>query len=208
MKRTCRIMILIFLLSLLLPSLPAAAEDGTATDLTRYLKVEQSGGHPNAKELLDAKLDDTIPYVQFEVVRLSWANAEQQPATLCIQWGKLPERVQLRQTDASGTVLSDEYAEEKASLEARLPELEKEITALKESVSGVHRFTELARKYTCVTELTPEVLRTFISKIVIHERERWHGKKSPQQIDIYFRFIGNAFADENKEAGKPEEKAG
>ncbi len=58
------------------------------------------------------------------------------------------------------------------------------------------------------TELTPEVLRTFISKNVIHERERWHGKKSPQQIDIYFRFIGNAFADENKEAGKTEEKAG
>ncbi|MCR5056929.1 MAG: DUF4368 domain-containing protein [Clostridia bacterium] len=34
----------------------------------------------------------------------------------------------------------------------------------------------------------------FISKIVIHEREIPHCKTSPQQIDIYFRFIGNIFS--------------
>ena len=30
----------------------------------------------------------------------------------------------------------------------------------------------------------------FISKIVVHEREKKHSQTSPQQIDIYFRYIG------------------
>ena len=40
-------------------------------------------------------------------------------------------------------------------------------------------------------ELTPEILRTFISKIVIHERSRKHVKDAEQDIDIYFTHIGN-----------------
>lgn len=32
------------------------------------------------------------------------------------------------------------------------------------------KFVGLAKKYTRITELTPEILHTFVSKIVIHER--------------------------------------
>jgi len=39
-------------------------------------------------------------------------------------------------------------------------------------------------------ELTAEVLRTFVAKIVIHERTTKWAKTSEQQIDIYFRYIG------------------
>ena len=55
---------------------------------------------------------------------------------------------------------------------------------------NVQKFLDIVRKYVCVQELTPEVLRTFISKIVVHEREKKHSQTSPQQIDIYFRYIG------------------
>ena len=44
---------------------------------------------------------------------------------------------------------------------------------------------------TDIKELTPEILRTFISKIVIHERSRKHAKDAEQDIDIYFAHIGN-----------------
>ena len=40
------------------------------------------------------------------------------------------------------------------------------------------------------------MIRTFISKIVVHEREKKHSHTSPQQIDIYFHYIG-AFALQN-----------
>lgn len=49
----------------------------------------------------------------------------------------------------------------------------------------------LAKKYTRITELTPEILHTFVSKIVIHERRERFKQNTEQQIDIYFRYIGN-----------------
>ncbi|WP_373695030.1 DUF4368 domain-containing protein [Eshraghiella crossota] len=49
----------------------------------------------------------------------------------------------------------------------------------------------LAKKFTRISELTPEVLHTFIDKIVVHERAERYKQKSEQQIDIYFTHIGN-----------------
>lgn len=88
-------------------------------------------------------------------------------------------------------MLSDGYTEEQNSINAELPTLEQEIQGLKETASNVDKFISLARKYTRITELTPEILHTFVSKIVVHERTERYKQKSEQQIDIYFRYIGN-----------------
>ena len=98
-----------------------------------------------------------------------------------------------RISDEQFRILSGDYTDEKIALEKRLPVLEKEIGSLKEKATDTQRFIDAAQKYTVIRELTPTILRTFISKIVIHEREVPHCKTSPQQIDIYFRFIGNIF---------------
>lgn len=87
-------------------------------------------------------------------------------------------------------ILSDGYTDEHQALNLRLPELEKEIQQLTESASNVDKFITLAKKYTRITELTPEILHTFISKIVIHERSERYKQKTEQQIDIYFTHIG------------------
>jgi len=55
----------------------------------------------------------------------------------------------------------------------------------------VEKFLDIARKYTDLKELTPEILRTFIRKIVIHERSKKHTKDAEQEIDIYFTHVGN-----------------
>ena len=120
-----------------------------------------------------------------------------------------------RISDEQFRILSAEYTDEQKAIEVRIPELEKEISALKENVTNVQRFFDAAKKYTCISELTPEILRTFISKIVIHERGEKHGRTSPQQIDIYFRFIGDVSglgeADDQRtdtETEVPDGKAG
>lgn len=87
-------------------------------------------------------------------------------------------------------MLSLDYNDEQKELEAAIPLIEKEIDTLKSECTNVQKFLDIVRKYVCVQELTPEVLRTFISKIVVHEREKKHSQTSPQQIDIYFRYIG------------------
>ena len=87
-------------------------------------------------------------------------------------------------------MLSLDYNDEQKELEAAIPGLQKEIDTLKSECTNVQKFLDIVKKYVCVQELTPEVLRTFISKIVVHEREKKHSQTSPQQIEIYFRYIG------------------
>ena len=94
-----------------------------------------------------------------------------------------------RISDEQYRMLSVDYNNEQKELEASIPEFQKEIDTLKNECTNVQKFFDIVRKYVCVQELTPEVLRTFISKIVVHEREK-HSQTSPQQIDIYFRCIG------------------
>ena len=88
-------------------------------------------------------------------------------------------------------MLSEGYNEEQRTILEEIPKLRKAIEDLKASATNVERFLEIVRKYTDIKELTPEILRTFISKIVIHERSRKHAKDAEQDIDIYFTHIGN-----------------
>ena len=105
-----------------------------------------------------------------------------------------------RISDEQYRMLSADYNDEQKQLESKLPELNKEIDALNNECTNVQRFMDLAKKYTCITELTPDILRTFISKIVVHERAVKHSKTAPQQVDIYFRYIGNLAAPNSEGA--------
>ena len=96
-----------------------------------------------------------------------------------------------RISDEQFRTLSAEYMDEQKLLEAKRPELDADIEQLKENSTNVQKFFDVAKKYTDIRELTPDVLRTFISKIVIHERKKKHDKNALQQIDIYFRYIGS-----------------
>ena len=94
-------------------------------------------------------------------------------------------------TNEQFRMLSDGYnAEQKTTVE-RLEQLKVEIEQLKSTAVNVERFVSLARKYTDIRELTPEILRTFISKIVIHERPSRKKNEGEQRIDIYFTHIGS-----------------
>ena len=95
-----------------------------------------------------------------------------------------------RISDEQYRMLSLDYNDEQKELEQSIPDLQKEIDTLKSECTNVQKFLDVVKKYVCVQELTPEVLRTFISKIVVHEREKKHSQTSPQQVDIYFRYIG------------------
>lgn len=88
-------------------------------------------------------------------------------------------------------MLSEEYREEQKAIKEKIPQLQKEIEELKSITVNVEKFISIAKNYTDLQELTPEILRTFISKIVIHERAQKWKKTSEQQIDIYFQYIGS-----------------
>jgi hypothetical protein len=55
--------------------------------------------------------------------------------------------------------------------------------------SNVDRFIALANKYIYIEELTPEILRTFVSKITIHENDK-DNPGAKYEIDIFLTHIG------------------
>lgn len=94
-------------------------------------------------------------------------------------------------TNEQFRMLSEAYNEEQKDISQRIPELQDEINYLASTQTNTEKFVSLSKTYTNITELTPEIVRTFISKIVVHERtEKW-AKNAEQQIDIYFNHIGN-----------------
>ena len=96
-----------------------------------------------------------------------------------------------RINDEQFRFLSSDYNEEQADIRDKLPILEKQIAALKNQAGGAEQFVALARKYTKITELTPEILNTMIDKIIIGERENRHSKKNvKQKIRILFKGFG------------------
>ena len=86
--------------------------------------------------------------------------------------------------------LSGSYTEEQARLKRAIPEKEEAIRKLRETASSTDGFIAKAKRYTDITELTPELLRLFIRKIVVHEKEQKWSKHAPQTVEIHYNDIG------------------
>ena len=87
-------------------------------------------------------------------------------------------------------MLSSSYTEEQNQIAAGIPQNEADIQRLRETVSGTDGFLDKAKRYMDITELTPELLRLFIEKIVVHEKEVKWSKHAPQTAEIYYNGIG------------------
>ena len=87
-------------------------------------------------------------------------------------------------------MLSSSYTEEQNQIAAGIPQKEADIQRLRETVSGTDGFLDKAKRYMDITELTPELQRLFIEKIVVHEKEVKWSKHAPQTVEIYYNGIG------------------
>ena len=67
--------------------------------------------------------------------------------------------------------------------------MSKEIDNKEKKEADLTQFISNVKKYTEITELTPEILNELIEKIIIHQTEKINGKKV-QEIDIYYRGVG------------------
>lgn len=96
--------------------------------------------------------------------------------------------------------LSAGYEAEQAALTVREAELTATLKRAEEKADGAERFLRLARKYTEVKELTPEIVNEFIQRIEVHAPDKSSGHRK-QEVDIIFNFVG-AF-EPPSEAARP-----
>ena len=93
-------------------------------------------------------------------------------------------------------MLSGSYTEEQNLITVGISQKENEIQRLRETVSGTDSFLDKAKRYTDITELTPGLLRLFIEKIVVHEKDVKSSKHAPQTVEIYCNGIGYVGSDQ------------
>ena len=92
-------------------------------------------------------------------------------------------------TDDRFRNLSFNYDKEQQELKIKIEQLSKEIENTEKKDTDITQFISNVKKYTEITDLTPEILNELIEKILIHQAEKIDGKKV-QEIDIYYRGVG------------------
>lgn len=91
--------------------------------------------------------------------------------------------------DAQYQKLCAKYQDESIGLTEQIRYFSELVKAEKESELDANSFLKLVRRYTRINKLTPEILRHFINKVVVHHRVE-DGKNRSQQVEIYFNFVG------------------
>ena len=92
-------------------------------------------------------------------------------------------------TDDRFRNLSYNYDKEQQELKLKIEQLSKDIENNEKKDTDITKFITNVKKYTEITELSPEILNEWIEKIIIHQQEKVNGKKI-QEIDIYYRGVG------------------
>ena len=95
-----------------------------------------------------------------------------------------------RVTDEQYRMLSGDYTDEQRMLEEQIPQKEQRLAQLQAREANVDAFIEKAKQYTAIDTLTPELLRLFIQRIEVGERETKYSRNSSQSIRIIYRDIG------------------
>ena len=95
--------------------------------------------------------------------------------------GKLSEERYLK--------MSENYENEQRLLVEKVNLLKTDIEKSKRKSNDISKFVSLVDKYSDFEELTPEILRAFIDKVLIHKKEKIDGYYK-HTIEIIYNFVG------------------
>ena len=84
--------------------------------------------------------------------------------------------------------MSDNYEVEQKTLTERLNFLKAEIEKAKTQYDNILRFLAIVKKHSDFDELTPEILRAFVDKVIIHEKVKVDGRYV-HTIEIIYNFV-------------------
>ena len=85
--------------------------------------------------------------------------------------------------------MSENYENEQEELLKKVESLKAEINDSKSKSEDILKFISLVEKYSDFEELTSDILRAFVDKVYIHEKEKIDGHYR-QSIEIIYNFVG------------------
>lgn len=85
--------------------------------------------------------------------------------------------------------MSKGYEDEQRTLQAEADIIQNELQQEEKKSVDVKRFLDVVKKYTDLTELTPEILHEFVDRIIVHAPDKSSGRRL-QEIEIIYNHIG------------------
>ena len=85
--------------------------------------------------------------------------------------------------------MSENYETEHTELKEKAEKLKGSIQQSKKQMDDILKFLAIVDKYSVFQELTPEILRAFIDKALIHEKQNVDGHYR-HTIEIIYNFVG------------------
>ena len=113
-------------------------------------------------------------------------------------------------TDERFAKMSRKYEEEQAENDKTIASLSQDLRSTKNNIGTAKDFVATMKKYTRMKKLTPEILREFVDKIVVHHRQRVSvaDKDNPateeQKIEIFYNCVGTINVPELKKVTQTE----
>lgn len=84
--------------------------------------------------------------------------------------------------------MSATYDAEQKELEQRQIELQEFIKKSKEQILNVDSFLKVVRKYTDITELTTEIIRSFVERIDVYKPEKVPGTRTKSRPSAFIEI--------------------
>ncbi len=95
-----------------------------------------------------------------------------------------------RITETRFEKLSASYEQEEAQLKESLITEQAQMAEAQKQADRSEQFLALARKYRDCTEITDDMIRAFVEKIVVHKTVRSATGQKTRQIEVHLSFIG------------------
>lgn len=99
------------------------------------------------------------------------------------------DNVNGRITDERFDFLVKSYEDEGQELKRQMQDLKRSLTDSEQEEEKLSKFLKMVKTYSEIRELTPEILNSFVEKIVISETE-WYAGRKMQEVKIIYKFVG------------------
>ena len=99
------------------------------------------------------------------------------------------DNVNGRITDERFDFLAKSYENEGNKLKTKIQEFKNALASSVQDEEKLSKFLKVVKSYTEIEELTPEILNSFVEKIIISETE-WYAGRKMQEVKIIYKFVG------------------
>lgn len=94
-----------------------------------------------------------------------------------------------RITDERFDYLVKSYEDEGQEIKRQMRDLKRSLTDSEQDEERLSKFIRMVKAYSEMRELTPEILNSFVEKIIISETE-WYAGRKMQEVKIIYKFVG------------------